>query len=283
MTSMTLIAILFSLGAASFAVVSYKAIVSASQRYQAHFKVSADINLSQMFLFIDAEKLLLLSISGALIAGLFVWIVTDLWIPAVIIIIACLLSPKFIYRHLQEKRKTQIVAHLPDTLLSVSRSMKAGASLNQAIDVAVDEESGPLAQELSLVLRELRIGIDFNLALRNLEKRVDSEDLSLVISGMMISRDIGGNLSDTLDRLADTLRRKIDMEGKINALTSQGRLQGVVMTLLPFLVGVALFQIEPEHMSRLFYDPLGWACIAIILTLEITGYFFIRRIVNIDV
>ncbi|MCF6298621.1 MAG: type II secretion system F family protein [Thiomicrorhabdus sp.] len=280
---MFVVSLLFALGAMVLSIVLYKVITKASSQYQEDFKTTAEVNLSQMFLFIDPDKLLLIGIALAIFLGALVWFLTDFWPLALFVLVLVLISPRFIYKRLQKKRKTNIIQSLPDTLLSMSRSMKAGSSLNQAVEVAVDEDSGPLIQEFSLFLREVRVGVDFNDSLLNLVKRVDAEEMTLVASGMMISREIGGNLADTLDRLADTLRKKIEMEGKIDALTSQGRLQGIVMTLLPFLVGAALFQIEPEHMMRIFYEPIGWAIMAIVIILSATGYFFIRRIVNIDV
>ena len=105
----------------------------------------------------------------------------------------------------------------------------------------------------------------------------------MVTAAMKISREVGGNLSEILESVASTIRRKREMEGKIRALTAQGKLQGIVMTLLPFGLGITLYQMEPEHMSRMFNEPMGWAALGSILLLVTLGYIFIRKIVNIDV
>ena len=105
----------------------------------------------------------------------------------------------------------------------------------------------------------------------------------MVTAAMKISREVGGNLSEILEGVASTIRRKREMEGKIRALTAQGKLQGIVMTGLPILLGVVLYHMEPAHMSRLFNEPIGWAVLAVTTLLVSVGYVFIRKIVNIDV
>jgi tight adherence protein B len=100
---------------------------------------------------------------------------------------------------------------------------------------------------------------------------------------MRISREIGGNLTEALERLADTIRKKIAMEGKIKALTSQGKLQGIVVACLPLFVMWALSTIEPEAMAPLFHSWLGYGVLTVIGALELLGYVLIRKIVRIDV
>jgi tight adherence protein B len=147
----------------------------------------------------------------------------------------------------------------------------------------VAETRGPISQEWGLFLREVRVGVSYEDALASLLGRVPSEELRLVVAGMRISREIGGNLAETLERLADTLRRKLEMEGKIRALTAQGRMQGMVMTLLPIFLGGVLYYMEPTHMGRMFTEVFGWITVSVVIIVLSVGYFFIRKIVNIDV
>ena len=102
-------------------------------------------------------------------------------------------------------------------------------------------------------------------------------------AALRISREIGGNLGETLDTLSDTLRRKSTMEGKIDSLTAQGRMQGLVMTALPVFLGFLLYLLEPEAMSLLFTTPAGWGTLAVIIVMETLGYIFIRKVTTIDV
>ena len=116
-----------------------------------------------------------------------------------------------------------------------------------------------------------------------MEKRNPIPDFALVISALRISREVGGNLAEILNSLADTLREKQTMEGKIASLTAQGKIQGVVMTALPLLVMFGLTQIEPVAMAPLFTTWPGWLTLTVIGVMEVMGYFFIQKITAIDV
>jgi tight adherence protein B len=109
------------------------------------------------------------------------------------------------------------------------------------------------------------------------------DDLRLFTAAIRIAGDSGGNLAETLERLADTIRRKITVEGKIRALTAQGRLQGWIMSLLPVVVALALFALEPQAMEPLFATWQGWVVCGIVVLLELAGMLFIRRIMDIDI
>ena len=134
-----------------------------------------------------------------------------------------------------------------------------------------------------MVLREQKLGVSLEDSFESFSSRVDVEDVRLLASAITISKDVGGNLSEVLDRLASTLRAKSAMEGKIKALTSQGKLQGIVVGMLPLFLIFVLFQMEPEAMQPLFTTFYGWAVMAVIGVLLILGGVFIKKIVSIDV
>ena len=109
------------------------------------------------------------------------------------------------------------------------------------------------------------------------------QDFRMLTTALRINREVGGNLAETIEALADTLRRKATMEGKIASLTAQGKLQGLVMTGLPVLLGVLLNFLEPEAMRKLWTTGIGWTVLSIIVVMELLGYFMIRKITSIDV
>ena len=133
------------------------------------------------------------------------------------------------------------------------------------------------------MLREQRLGVTLDDALGSLERRMGGDDLRLFTAAIRIAGDSGGNLAETLERLADSIRRKLTVEGKIRALTAQGRLQGWIMTLLPPVVAAVLFVIEPHAMEPLLATWQGWVVCGVIAVLEVAGLLFIRRIMEIDI
>src|SRR5690606_9441511 len=191
--------------------------------------------------------------------------------------------PRLAMNFLRKRRQATFLSDLPDGLLGVSNMMKAGSNLTMSLEVMVAESAGPLSQEFGLFLRELRMGVAFERALDNLYVRMRVAELQIVVAGMKISRDVGGSLADVLARLSDTIRRRLEMEGKIKSLTAQGKMQGVVMSCLPIHIGYLLYHIEPAAMGRLFTDHAGWGVCTVIVIGEYIGYRFIKKIVTIDV
>ena len=149
--------------------------------------------------------------------------------------------------------------------------------------VKVIDAEAPLAQELSLLLREQRLGVPFDQCLQNLSLRMPSEACDLFVSSLRISAQTGGNLSEAIERIASTLRSRLQIQGRIKALTSQGKMQAVVMCLLPVALMLVLNKLDPEAMHHLWHSYMGWAVLALIFFLEGLGVWMISKIVAIDV
>ena len=133
------------------------------------------------------------------------------------------------------------------------------------------------------MLREQRIGVTLEQSLNNLAHRVPTQTTILVVSAMRIAAETGGGLAETLERTAGTIRSRLQMEGKIKALTAQGKLQAWVVGLLPVGLGLILSKMEPAAMDLLWTTRMGWATLAAVVVLEALGVFVIRKIIAIDV
>lgn len=243
----------------------------------------ASTTLADMFIFLDPQKMFRYNVLGMVVLPLLVWLFTGNPLFTVAALVGTFVLPKYYVNYLRVQRLKLLEKQLPDALLMITGAMSAGASLNVAVESMIKEQRPPIAQEFDLMVREQRMGVDFDTALRNMEKRNPVPDFALVISALRISREVGGNLAEILNSLAETLREKQTMEGKIASLTAQGKIQGVVMTCLPLLVMFALVQIEPVAMAPLFSTWPGYLTLAVIIVMEVMGYFFIRKITRIDV
>lgn len=243
----------------------------------------ASTTLADMFIFLDPEKMFRYNVAAMVILPIIIWIFTSNPIFALLGLVAAFVLPKYYVRRMKKQRFKLLEKQLPDALLMITGAMSAGASLNVAIESMIKEQRPPVAQEFDLMVREIRLGVDFDTALKNMEKRNPIADFALVIAAMRISREVGGNLAEILNSLASTLREKQTMEGKIASLTAQGKIQGVVMTSLPLLVMFGLTQIEPVAMAPMFSTWPGYLTLMVIMTMEVLGYFFIQKITAIDV
>ncbi len=283
MSSAQLLSMLGAVGLALLLYAGTRTLNEGWAAYRQAFETQAAKNLPQIFLFIDPP--LLFRLHAVLLAMIFLVILLaggGLFL-AMMAVVAAGVSPPGIYHWLQRKRRRQAVEQLPDALLGLATNMRAGLSLTQALETVTAYAPPPLSQELSLVLRELRVGLAFSDAVDHLHDRIPEVEVQLVTAAMKVSREVGGNLAEALERIGDTLRKRLQMEGKIRSLTAQGKLQGLVMTGLPIFLVLALMQLEPEAMRYLFHSLHGWMTLLVIALMELVGYHFIRKIVNIDV
>ena len=244
---------------------------------------AAGQTLAELFIFVDPQKLWRISALSAVVLPLLLYAVTGTPVLPLAVFAAILFMPKAAVAWMKKKRIEKFELQLPDALLMLSGAMRAGASFNTALESMVKEQKPPLSQEFSLMVREQRLGVDLDTALLHMEKRMPLQDFMMVVAAMRISREVGGNLAEILESLANTLRRKNEMEGKIRALTGQGKMQGIVMSALPLLMLAVLTKMEPVAMAPLFTTWYGWVTIFVILVAEVLGYLAISKIVNIDV
>jgi tight adherence protein B len=193
------------------------------------------------------------------------------------------LLPDFVLRFMENKRLEKFEIQLLEGLNSLSNSLKAGFSFPQALAQVVRESDPPFSQELGLVLKENKLGVSLEKALINLTRRVPSEDLELVVSSIVLTRELGGNLATIFERLAHTIRERMKLKGKIDALTSQGRMQGWVVGLMPLVLGVIIAFISPDMIQAFFNSLVGWFLVGLMIVFEIIGALVIKKIVTIDV
>jgi tight adherence protein B len=194
-----------------------------------------------------------------------------------------LFAQRLILRVLKIRRLDRFNNQLVDALSNMSNALKAGFSIQQAFETVVADGLNPIAQEFGMFLQQLRVGVRFEEALSDMEKRIGSEDLMLMTQAIEISRQTGGNLTEVFDRIAETIRERRRIEGKIKSLTAQGRIQGIIVSLIPIFLAVFLYFYDPGMMIGFFRSVAGIAIIVIILVLMLCGGLLIRRIVNIDV
>ncbi|CAM0997574.1 MULTISPECIES: type II secretion system F family protein [Rhodanobacter] len=252
-------------------------------RYQEAFTEQARFNLADMFMFMDERNLFRLNAVAMVLVPLLVWFLSGNPLLAIVTLVLILVLPKKIYRWLRQRRINQIQQQLPDGLMMVAGSMRAGLGFTPALESLARDVEPPLAQEFALLLREQRMGVKLEEALEHFNDRVPIQDVTLFVSAVGISREVGGNLAESMASLADTLRRRLIMEGKVNSLTAQGRLQGIVMAMMPVgLIGFLSFA-YPDTMHEMYHSYVGWAVIAVAAVMEYLGYRMCRKITSIDI
>ncbi|MDO9597436.1 MAG: type II secretion system F family protein [Azoarcus sp.] len=252
-------------------------------KYRASFTERAHFQAQEFFFFIDPRKLFVANLAVMALGGIAVWSVTGAAIIAIPAFFMLGLLPRWLYALLRQRRLDHFEQQLPDALMMIAGALRAGLGLSSALAQLVAETGPPISQEFGLMLREQRLGVTLEQSLGNLNRRIPSASTTLVVSAMRIAAETGGGLAETLERTAHTVRSRLQLEGKIRALTSQGKLQAWVVGGLPLLLMAVLNKMEPEAMSRLWHTREGWATLVVIGLLEVLGVYVIRRIIAIDV
>ena len=181
------------------------------------------------------------------------------------------------------RRSVRVRTQLPDVLMLLSSSLRAGHSFLQALDAVAREVGEPTKQEFQRAVAEIRLGRQVDDALGDLAERIDSPDFSWAVLAVNIQREVGGNLAEVLDTVAATLRERDDIRRQVDVLSAEGRLSAVVLTALPFLLGLYISVIRPDSMALLFTTKLGLVMVIGAGTLLLTGILTIRKMVRIDV
>ncbi len=199
-----------------------------------------------------------LMIRFGLTAALFVlgWLIAGYLVGGVLLAAFGWIGPAFYLSHYQVKRTRDFANQLPDMLNMLVGSLRAGYGLLHACNVVKDEMPDPIASEFTRMLKEVSLGISITNALDNLARRMEDEDLSLIVTSIHVQNEVGGSLADVLETIAETIRDRIKLKGQIRVMTSQQRATGFMLTGLPFATGTFLMMINPEYMMEMFKP--GW-------------------------
>lgn len=179
------------------------------------------------------------------------------------------------------RRRKKFTNQLGDMLTMVANALRAGFSFMQAFELISREMDAPMGREVQLVVNEVNLGNTLESALDNMQRRVASPDFELVVTAVLIQRQVGGDLAQILDTIGETIQERIRMRREVMTLTAQGRLSGIILAVLPFAMAGILTFIKPDYLKPLLEDDLGRIIIAISVISELIGIFFIKKITDV--
>jgi tight adherence protein B len=253
------------------------------QSYEERYVQGATRTLDAMYLTMSSQQVIYLSILSSVVVFILLSVTSGSFVLGAALGIAAFAAPSVVIRVLKRRRDRKFGVQLVDALIALGNSLRAGHSLPTALELIAREMDNPMGQEMRLVVQEMRVGVPMEEALAHLLVRMPSDDLDILISSILISREVGGNLAEVFDNIADTIRDRHRIQGKINSLTAQGKLQGAIICLLPVLIGVALNAWDPDLMRPMFTHWAGIVMLLAMVTMEAIGAYMIYRIVSIKV
>ncbi len=276
-------------GLTYFILQSYRAAVS---DYAQAYSEDAARQVDDLFLFIPARRILELASASAAVCFLLGFLLFggfDGQSFLVGMVLGGTLAalgwniPRIVLGVMRKRRLTRFNLQLVDSLVNMSNALKAGFSVQQAIELVVRERQNPISQEFGMFLHQTRLGMKMDEAMDSMQKRVGSDDLALMIGALETARQTGGNLTEVFEKIAHTIRERMRIEMRIRTLTAQGRLQGWIVGAMPVLLGVALFFLDPAMMMTFLRSGFGITLLVIVALLETIGALVIRKIITIDV
>lgn len=287
------VSILFALAFTGLALVLFRSVAEGMERYAGAYSEQTARQFEDVFLFIPARRVTELGWASAIAVTLLVAALIGRFdslesgavsLGASAAAGALMLRvPTLLLGILRQRRLTRFNLQLGDTLVSMSNALKAGFSITQAFESVVRDGENPIAQEFNVFLQQTRVGVSFSQAMENLQERVASEDLKLVIVAIETARKTGGNLTEIFEQIAATIRERLRLERRIRTLTAQGRMQGIVLSIMPIIIGFALMVVDPGLMVPFLHSRIGAVIIAAVVLMILCGGLVIRKIVRIDV
>jgi len=229
------------------------------------------------------QTLLLTCLGAGLALGLLTLLLLQL-VPIAIIMTAFGASLPVMYVRMRRNRRLAAFEEiLPESIDLVGRALRAGHPLSSGLRMAADEGSEPVASEFRRVFEEQRFGLPLQDSLLGMADRINIIDVRILVTAILIQREVGGNLAEILDNLASVIRARFTIRRQIKVYTAQGRMTGYLLAMLPIFLFAILYWINPEYMSVLFRDPIGKVLTGVAVTMQLAGFLWIRKIINIEI
>lgn len=245
----------------------------------------AGAKLDRMFVVTQGNKMLpLFTIMPIVLGGAGFLMMRDLPIAgAGAGLVMGFIIPTVIMKNMALFRRLKFQGQLVDALMILSSSLKAGMSLNQAFEILVEEMPVPMSEEFGMVVRENRMGVSLEECLDHLRKRMPLDDLGLITSAISVARETGGDLTEIFSQLVVTIREKIKLERKVRALTVQGRLQGIIMGILPVAFAAFIKVVNPESFDIMLTNRTGQMLLVWAVFSELIGIILIKKLSRVEV
>jgi tight adherence protein B len=210
-----------------------------------------------------------------------------------ILAVAGFIAPIMFVRTHQNRRRSKFVRQLADALMLLTNSLRSGYGFLKGLELIAKEMGDPISKELNRMLREVNLGTTVDDALLNLGRRMNSQDLDIVIGAYLVQKDVGGNLTEIMEKVAETIRERLRIQGDVRVLTTQGKLSGFVVGFMPVVVFLILILTAPDYFSVMFgpptqnivgYDiPMGVLLMVGAVIWQLIGAYMIFKIVSVKV
>lgn len=237
--------------------------------------ISSGVNLR-------SEEFVMLWISVTFIPAMLFFIFFSNTLVAIMIALVGAFAPPVYVNMKNKKRLVSFGNQLGDALMLMSNGLRAGFSFEQVLETVAREMPDPVSTEFARVTRELKMGMTLEKSLTALTERMQSTDMRLLTSAVLIQRQVGGNLAEILDTICVTIQDRIKIKNNIKTMSAQGRISGLIVGALPIFLFVMISTINGEYMEMFYTITLGRIMLIIAICMEAAGFFIIRKMINLE-
>lgn len=270
--------ILLAFGAIFF--ITWALLPGSMERYENLQEKKASVaskKLELLFLTVERKKIIAFFTLSPIIFAMIGLILFQHWFGILIGVVIGYALPNICVKVWDAQRKQRFNTQLLDGIMILSSSLKAGLSLLQAMEVVVEDGTAPISQEFGWVVNEIKMGVTLEDSLLKMSKRMPSEELTLIVNACLVAKITGGDLTKLFSRLSLTIRQNLRLKEEIKTLTFQGRLQGIIMLILPFVFVWVVFSFNRNHFDVMLSTEMGRVLVIAAIILDIIGIFLIIR------
>lgn len=239
--------------------------------------------LTQSRLLIKPEEFFGICLIVGTIFGLLLFVLLDNFIFAIIGFIIGFKIPGMYVKNIKKSRSKKLNSQLPEALSILANGLRAGLSFNQALMIAGKEMDAPIAEDFNRIVHENVLGKEMEEALKDFAERTADDDVEILVTAVLIQRQVGGNLSEILDTISNTIRERVKLKGDIKTMTAQAKLSAVIIGLIPPIIFVILYVLNKEFMMPLFTTLAGNIMIIVAVTMQGIGIFILVKILDLKV
>ena len=237
-------------------------------------------SLKEMMLFVDPKKIVMFNVVCP-VASILIFSLIGLKFGSVIIggligLALGFLIPSIVLKQMISGHKNKFNSQISDGLMILSSCLKGGLSLLQAIEAVSEELPPPISQEFGLILRENKMGMSLEESFEKLNKRLPSEELNLLTTAILVARETGGDITQLFSTLINTIRAKLKLVDSVKTLSMQGKIQGIVMSILPIAFAVMVYSFNPHYFDVMLANPIGRILLIYAVISELVGIFLIK-------
>lgn len=254
-----------------------------NSRFMSGYNAKKKKKLMQAYILMKPQEFFMISILSASFSFLLFYLLTKLLPMAILAGFLGYVVPDVYVNRIIRKRTQKLNAQLPEALNIISNGLRAGLSFAQAVSIAGKDLESPIGDEFTKVIRDNTLGKSMESSLEDLSERTNDEDVDMFVTAMIIQRQVGGNLSEVLDTISNTIRERVKIKGEVRTLTAQSKLSAIIIGFLPVGIALILSVMNPSYIGQLFGNIIGLFMLGGAGISMLIGIFILSKLVKLEV